>query len=117
MGQVQTLEYFGSLGIQINEVYGMSECTGGVTWSTDATHVWGSCGFAVPGCEVKVFRQTDGDGKVECPKAADIFNPTEEEQGELCYRGRNIMMGYMANPELGEDHVNEIIGKNNSAID
>jgi long-chain-fatty-acid--CoA ligase ACSBG len=115
--QVQTLEYFGSLGIQINEVYGMSECCGAVTWSTDATHVWGSCGYAVPGCEVKVFRPNDDGTKVECPRAADIFQPTEEEQGELCYRGRNIMMGYMANPEMGNEHVAEIINKNKSAID
>jgi hypothetical protein len=38
---VDTLEYFGQLGIQINEVYGMSECTGAVTWSTDHAHKWG----------------------------------------------------------------------------
>ena len=41
---VDTLEYFGQLGIQINEVYGMSECTGATTWSLDRAHVWGSCG-------------------------------------------------------------------------
>lgn len=115
--QVQTLEYFGSLGIQINEVYGMSECTGACTWSTDATHVWGSCGFAVPGVEVKVFRVNDDGSKVECPRAADMMHPTEEEQGELCYRGRNIMMGYMANPDMGEEHVATIEKKNQAAID
>lgn len=115
--QVQTLEYFGSLGIQINEVYGMSECTGACTWSTDATHIWGSCGFAVPGVEVKVFRISDDGSKVECPRAADIIHPSEAEQGELCYRGRNIMMGYMANPDLGEEHVATIEKKNADAID
>mmetsp|Transcript_50983 Transcript_50983/g.75655 ORF Transcript_50983/g.75655 Transcript_50983/m.75655 type:complete len:761 (-) Transcript_50983:236-2518(-) len=115
--QVQTLEYFGSLGIQINEVYGMSECTGACTWSTDATHVWGSCGFAIPGVEMKVFKPSDDGKNVECPRAKDMFHPTEEEQGELCYRGRNIMMGYMANPDMGEEHVKEIEGKNKSAID
>ena len=30
---VDVLEYFGALGIQINEVYGMSECTGAVLHS------------------------------------------------------------------------------------
>ena len=115
--QVQTLSYYGGLGININEVYGMSECTGAVTWSTDQTHLWGSCGFAVPGCEVKVFRVADDGSKTECPPATDIFAPTEEQQGELCYRGRNIMMGYMANPDLGQEHLDEIEKKNRSAID
>jgi len=113
---VDTLEYFGSLGIQINEVYGMSECTGAVTWSVDSCHVWGSCGWALPGVEFKVFR-TDAGGNVECPPARDLKNPTEEEQGELCYRGRNIMMGYLANPDLGNEHVDLIRKKTAAAID
>ena len=108
-----TLEYFGSLGINVNEVYGMSECTGAVTFSCDAAHQWGSCGYALPGCELKILRE---DGS-EAPLAEDIFNPTEEEQGEICYRGRNIMAGYMANPDLGKAHVAEIQGKVDEAID
>jgi len=113
---VDTLEYFGSLGIQINEVYGMSECTGAVTWSLDSTHVWGSCGFVLPGLELKVFR-TDTGKKEECPLAGDLMHPTESEQGELCFRGRNIMMGYLANPDLGQEHVDEITKKTKEAID
>jgi len=113
---VDTLEYFGSLGIQINEVYGMSECCGAVTWSVDNAHVWGSCGFAMPGMEVKVFDTTSGSN-MECPRAKNIMNPTENEQGELCYRGRNIMMGYLANPDLGEEHVKTIKKKTNAAVD
>merc|ERR1719199_986035 len=34
-----------------------------------------------------------------------------------CYRGRNIMMGYMAQPDLGEEHVKEIMKKNGETID
>jgi len=112
-----TLQYFGSLGIQINEVYGMSECTGATTWSTDDAHVWGSCGWAMGGCEVKILKPSGGDGQGECPRAVDMFNPTEEEQGEICFRGRHIMMGYMANPDLGQEHVDEIRKKNAEAID
>jgi len=113
---VDTLEYFGSLGIQINEVYGMSECTGAVTWSVDNCHTWGSCGYTLPGIELKVFR-SDVEGNVECPNANDLMHPTEEEQGELCYRGRNIMMGYLANPELGVEHVELIRMKTSAAVD
>ena len=116
---VETLEYFARVGININEVYGMSECTGACTWSTDRAHLWGSCGFAMPGVEVKVFRCDDADPnkKTECPPADDVKSPSEESQGELCYRGRNVMLGYMANPDLGPDHVAEIKKKTSDAID
>lgn len=74
----------------------------------------------MPGTEVKIFRVSD-DGKggknVECPRAKDIFNPTDAEQGEICYRGRHIMTGYMANPDLGKDHLDKIQGKLDDAID
>lgn len=112
----ETLSYYGSLGLQVNEVYGMSECTGATTWSTDEAHVWGSCGFAMPGTEVKVFN-TEGKTLVECEKADDIFKPTEAQQGEICFRGRHIMAGYLANPAFGEAHVAEIKKKNSDAID
>eukprot|EP01052_Picozoa_sp_SAG31_P024926 SAG31_NODE_2154_length_6312_cov_3.684050_4_plen_146_part_00 len=69
----------------------MSECTGATTWSTDTCHKWGSCGFAMPGTEVAVL---DMKGN-HVPPAVDPGHPTEAEQGELCYRGRHIMMGYL----------------------
>merc|ERR1711865_224830 len=37
--------------------------------------------------------------------------------GELCYRGRHIMMGYMAQPDLGADHVAEMEKKTAETID
>ena len=100
---VETLEYFGQLGIQINEVYGMSECTGATTWSTDRWYKWGSCGFEMSGTQVKVDHSAErGD---------------REGEGELCYRGRHIMLGYMANPDLGDEHMALIERKNREAID
>lgn len=114
----EILQYFGMLGISINECYGMSESTGATTWSSNDAHIWGSCGWAVPGTEVKCFKiGAEGEALVETPAAKDLFNPTEEEQGELCFRGRHIMAGYMANPDLGEEHVAEIAKKNADAID
>eukprot|EP00750_Incisomonas_marina_P018196 INCI2750.1.p1 GENE.INCI2750.1~~INCI2750.1.p1 ORF type:complete len:760 (-),score=138.75 INCI2750.1:423-2702(-) len=112
----KTLNFFGMLGIQINEVYGMSECTGATTFSTDRAHVWGSCGWKLASTELKIFSQ---DSNTEVPRAAPLDGSTipEEQQGEVCYRGRHIMMGYMANPDLGQEHVDEIKAKLDGAID
>jgi len=115
----ETLEAFGSYGLQVNELYGMSESTGYATVSTDEKFLWNSCGFASPGGQVRIFKPNadDSQKRVECPRAQDIYNPTEENQGEICFRGRHIMMGYLANPELGEEHVAEVKKKTAEAID
>jgi len=117
--RVDTLEYFGSLGLQINEVYGMSECTGATTISTDQAHVWGSCGWEMPGMEVKAFKvdPSDVNKKDLVPRAEDTTVTDEAFMGELCYRGRHIMMGYLAQPDLGEAHVSDIKKKNAETID
>lgn len=112
----ECLEFFGAYDINVNEVYGMSECTGACSWSTDLAHTWGSVGYELSGTEVKILKEIDGSF-VECPRARSIFEATEEEQGEICMRGRNIMMGYMCNSRLGEAHVNKILEKNAETID
>eukprot|EP00397_Hematodinium_sp_SG-2012_P004879 GEMP01004894.1.p1 GENE.GEMP01004894.1~~GEMP01004894.1.p1 ORF type:complete len:805 (+),score=217.53 GEMP01004894.1:206-2620(+) len=117
---VDLLQYFGSLSVSILELYGMSESTGATTINTVNTKLWGSCGFAIPGAEVAILAP-DPSGKSEtfvvAPLADDLFHLTEEEQGEVCYRGRHIMMGYMANPKLGPAHMEEIAKKNAGTID
>lgn len=117
--RVDTLEYFGSLDLGINEVYGMSECTGATTVSVPQYHQWGSCGFEMPGSEVKVFivDEVDINKKTECPRSPSMDNLEEKYQGELCYRGRHIMMGYMAQPALGDAHVKEMEKKTAETID
>jgi len=117
--RVDTLEYFASLGIQINEVYGMSECTGACTFSLQEAHQWGSCGFEIPGIEVRSFKvdPMDMNKKVECPKSSGLAEMGEQYMGELCWRGRGNMMGYLAQADLGEAHVAEIEKKTAEAID
>jgi len=116
--RVDTLEYFGSLGIYINEVYGMSESSGCVTLSTDQAHLWGSCGWQLPGSEVKCFKvdPVDINKKTECPPAP-AMDAGEEFQGEICFRGRGIMMGYLASADLGDEHLAEIEKKTAETID
>eukprot|EP01064_Diplonema_japonicum_P035702 TRINITY_DN7820_c2_g2_i1.p1 TRINITY_DN7820_c2_g2~~TRINITY_DN7820_c2_g2_i1.p1 ORF type:complete len:761 (+),score=146.65 TRINITY_DN7820_c2_g2_i1:58-2340(+) len=121
--QTETLEYFGQFGIDIHEIYGMSECTGGTTSNGHTARLWGSCGFALSGMEVAILQPDPANTSnftrcQPCPPA-DLLSPTlsEQYQGEVCFRGRHIMMGYLANPELGDEHVKEIEQKNADAID
>jgi len=117
--RVDTVEYFGSLGIDINEVYGMSECCGACTLSNCEARQMGSVGYQMPGVEVKAFTvdEKDFNKKTECPRAPRLNTVEEIYQGELCFRGRNNMMGYMANPDMGQKHVEEIKKKNAETID
>eukprot|EP00924_Labyrinthula_sp_SR-Ha-C_P005030 maker-scaffold_1-snap-gene-19.26-mRNA-1 protein AED:0.01 eAED:0.01 QI:133/1/1/1/1/1/2/168/737 len=110
---VDVANYFASLGISINEAYAMSESTSCITWSSEEFHSVGSCGFELPGVEVKIL---DRENK-PVSESESVFVAKEESQGELCFRGRTLMMGYMANPRLGKEHVNEINQKNADAID
>ena len=71
----ETLEFFASLGVLINEVYGMSECTGPATVSTPDKFRIGWVGWPLPGAEIKVA-----------------------EDGEICMRGRHVFKGYYKNP-------------------
>jgi len=117
--RVDTLEYYGSLGIYINEVYGMSESSAVVTVSTDQAHQWGSCGWQMPGVEVKCFKvdPTDLNKKTECPPAPALDNTEDEYMGEICFRGRCIMMGYLACKDMGDKHMAEIQKKTAETID
>ncbi|GBG30066.1 Long-chain-fatty-acid--CoA ligase ACSBG2 [Hondaea fermentalgiana] len=118
-------EYFAGIGIAILDVYGASESTGGVTGNSIKAHQFGTVGHTLPGMDVRVFQKAEGGDSAETglgelrepARAKDIFHPSEEEQGEVCFRGRSVMLGYMANPKLGEEHVAEVERKNASAID
>ncbi len=50
-------------------------------------------------------------------KQFDSANVEEEYQGEMCFRGRPIMSGYMAQPKLGYLHVQETEIENMNTID
>lgn len=73
-------------GLAIYEGYGMTEAAPCVTYNHHFRHVIGSVGTEVPGVEVQI---RDANG-----------NQLEQgKEGEICVRGRNIMKGYLDNPE------------------
>eukprot|EP00922_Rhytidocystis_sp_ex-Travisia-forbesii_P028092 GHVS01041237.1.p1 GENE.GHVS01041237.1~~GHVS01041237.1.p1 ORF type:complete len:786 (+),score=96.59 GHVS01041237.1:138-2495(+) len=80
---VATQRYFMSLGIPICDLFGLSETTGPMTATLPLRHWYrvGSVGHALPGAE------------------AMVYNPSSDGVGELCFRGRNIFMGYYKNSE------------------
>ncbi|XP_062504160.1 long-chain-fatty-acid--CoA ligase ACSBG2-like [Corticium candelabrum] len=77
----ETLDFFLKLGIPVYEVYGMSESTGPQTVSYPGHHHTGTAGESLKGSELK------------------ILHPDEFGNGEICYRGRHIFMGYIHNEE------------------
>jgi long-chain-fatty-acid--CoA ligase ACSBG len=73
----ETIKYFLSLDMVVHELYGMSEVTGPQSLQTGPRTVIGSVGPTMPGCETRLANK-DADGN-----------------GEICMKGRNLMMGYL----------------------
>uniref|UniRef100_A0A8C3AHN8 Long-chain-fatty-acid--CoA ligase ACSBG2 n=1 Tax=Cyclopterus lumpus TaxID=8103 RepID=A0A8C3AHN8_CYCLU len=80
-----TLEFFLSLDIPLYELYGMSESTGPHTISIPEAFKLTSCGKEIPGCKTK------------------LHNPDEGGNGEICFWGRHVFMGYINMPEKTEE--------------
>uniref|UniRef100_A0A9J8BWB9 Long-chain-fatty-acid--CoA ligase ACSBG2 n=1 Tax=Cyprinus carpio carpio TaxID=630221 RepID=A0A9J8BWB9_CYPCA len=80
-----TLEFFLSLDIPLFELYGMSESSGPHTISLSDAFRLTSCGKVIPGCKTK------------------IFNPDADGNGEICFWGRHVFMGYLNMPDKTEE--------------
>ena len=70
----EVFKYFKSLGIDLRQVYGQSECAGIATTHRDGDVRPETVGVPIPGVEVKL-----------------------SEQGEILVRGKSIMIGYYKN--------------------
>lgn len=82
-----SVEYFGSLDMVLFNLYGMSETTGAFTIQTFNKFSFTAAGFAMDGCDLM------------------IANPDENGEGEICMRGRNIMMGYLKNEQATRETI------------
>jgi long-chain acyl-CoA synthetase len=70
----EVLGFFRALGVELSEVYGLSETSGPMTWDPFRVRI-GTVGRPIPGCEVRLA----GDG-------------------EALARGGNIFRGYLNDP-------------------
>ena len=73
------LEFFASLDLVINEVYGQSEDTGPTTFNLPGRTRFGTVGQRIDGVEVEI-------------------STAEENKDEIVVRGRNVFLGYYKDP-------------------
>ncbi len=79
--------WFGSVGLLVVEGYGLTESSSGTTVSSSdpGAYVFGSCGWPMPGTEVRIA----------------------EEDGEILIKGPGVMTGYHNNPEATAEVLTE----------
>lgn len=79
------MKMFDSIGIELCEGYGITECSPLIAVNPYYKRKFGSVGPAVPSCEVKIDAETtDEHGRII---------------GEILVKGENVMIGYYDNPD------------------
>ncbi len=81
---VEVLEFFHAIGLELAELYGMSESTGAGTCNRPGNVKIGTVGPAAPGCEIKLA-----------------------EDGEVLIRGGCVMVGYRNQPEKTAETIDQ----------
>ncbi|MBQ8747315.1 MAG: AMP-binding protein [Clostridia bacterium] len=77
----EMIDVFEAMGIVILNGYGITECSPLISCNRNQYRKTGSVGIPQHGSEVK------------------IANPDENGEGEICYKGSNVMLGYYKEPE------------------
>nr|XP_009665460.1 PREDICTED: long-chain-fatty-acid--CoA ligase ACSBG2 isoform X1 [Struthio camelus australis] len=85
----ETLEFFLSLNIPVYELYGMSESSGPQTISLPHAFRITSCGKEITGCRT-LIHEPDGEGN-----------------GEICFSGRHVFMGYLNMEEKTKEAIDK----------
>lgn len=84
------IKWFDSIGIKIEQGYGITECAPLVSVNPSATHKPGSVGKPVLDSSVKIIIENDYGVSYEAEPG---------ETGEICVKGPHVMMGYYNAPE------------------
>lgn len=69
-------EFFSACGMLLEQGYGMTEASPLISFNAPEGFKFGTAGRVLPGGEIKIA-----------------------DEGEICYRGPNVMLGYWNNPE------------------
>ena len=75
------IDFFESIGIVILNGYGITECAPLISCNRNECRKQGSVGMPIIGGEVKIDK------------------PNDAGEGEICYRGPNVMLGYFGEEE------------------
>ncbi|OEH80278.1 hypothetical protein cyc_01147 [Cyclospora cayetanensis] len=93
----ETQKYFLSLGMPINSLYGLSESTGPQTFIAPAPGWYETLRAAEKGLLPTITGFKLGSIGHSMPGTDTlILNPNSDGEGEICFRGRNIFMGYLS---------------------
>lgn len=86
-------EFFGNLGINALEGYGLTETSPLISINVENEQVYGTVGRVVKDLEVAIADTVSGEIKVRQTKSN--YNPSFEcEEGEILVKGPSVMQGY-----------------------
>ena len=83
------IDFFESIGVVILNGYGITECAPLISCNRNECRRQGSVGMPIIGGKVK------------------IANPNEAGEGEICYTGPNVMLGYFGDEEATRAVIDE----------
>ncbi len=87
------IDFFESIGIVILNGYGITECAPLISCNRNEYRKTGSVGLPIRGGHVKILRDPDA--------------PADSDEGEIAYRGPNVMLGYFKNEEATREVMDE----------